>query len=76
MFKSLRLCPPGDYNDDNIAGENTEEEEAWGWLGQKQGSYRQTKKKQFFVNSEILGLLICRKKHLNYDKFEIVKRQP
>ena len=41
MFKALRLCPPGDYNDDNIVGENTEEEEAWGWLGQKQGSQQQ-----------------------------------
>ena len=29
----------------------------------------------FFVNSETLGILIWRKKHVNYDKFGISTRQ-
>ena len=32
-------------------------------------------KKHFFVNSEILGIQIWRKKLVNYDKFEIATRQ-
>ena len=33
-------------------------------------------KKHFFVNSEILGIQIWWKKRVNYDKFEIVTKQP
>ena len=31
-------------------------------------------KNHFFVNSEILGIKICRKKRVNYDKFEIATK--
>ena len=32
-------------------------------------------KKHFFVNSEIWGMQIWRKKRVNYDKFEIATKQ-
>ena len=54
-----------DYDTDDSDAEYSEAKHKWDRL----------ENKPFFVNSEILGMQFWRKKHENYDKFEIATKQ-